>query len=181
MAWRRQLAVAALALAIAVGAAAAAEPTPTGEIDPSLFSPVVVPATPELIYDFRVPAPTPGRAVQAALPTPIVIVPATPKPVRRNPSVADAKAYALSRLGATQFSCLDRLARRESGWRVHAVNSSSGAYGIPQALPGSKMAIIADDWRDNPVTQVRWMIRYVNARYGSACGAWAHSEAVGWY
>lgn len=97
------------------------------------------------------------------------------------PTVAEAKAYALSRLGATQFSCFDQLMEKESGWRVHATNSSSGAYGIPQALPGSKMAVIADDWRDNPITQVRWGIRYVNGRYGSACAAWGSWLDNRWY
>lgn len=92
-----------------------------------------------------------------------------------------AKKYALSRLGPTQFSCLDKLFTRESHWRWNARNSSSGAYGIPQALPGSKMAKAGSDWRTNPITQVKWGLMYINSRYGSACGAWSHSQRTGWY
>lgn len=97
------------------------------------------------------------------------------------PSVADAKGYALSVLGPTQYSCLDQIAIHESHWNPYDLNKSSGAYGIPQALPGSKMAVIADDWHDNPITQVRWMIRYVNGRYGSACAAWSFWVDNRWY
>ena len=70
---------------------------------------------------------------------------------------------------------------RESGCRVDATNASSGAYGIPQALPGTKMASAGADWQTNPVTQIRWMIGYVNGRYGGWQGAMAHKNARGWY
>lgn len=80
-----------------------------------------------------------------------------------------------------QFSCLDNLWSRESGWNVHDVNGSSGAYGIPQALPASKMALYGSDWRDNPVTQIRWGLYYIASRYGSPCNAWAHSQDRNWY
>ena len=70
---------------------------------------------------------------------------------------------------------------RESGCRYNASNSSSGAYGIPQALPGSKMASAGDDWETNPVTQIKWMIKYVNGRYGGWAGAQAWWEAHHWY
>ncbi|KJL44942.1 hypothetical protein RR49_00093 [Microbacterium ginsengisoli] len=70
---------------------------------------------------------------------------------------------------------------RESGWRANALNPSSGAYGIPQALPGSKMATAGADWRTNGNTQINWGLAYISARYGSPCGAWAHSQATGWY
>lgn len=70
---------------------------------------------------------------------------------------------------------------RESGWNAFAENAASGAYGIPQALPGSKMASAGADWRTNPATQVRWGLRYIRDSYGSPCGAWQHSEADGWY
>lgn len=95
--------------------------------------------------------------------------------------VGDVKEYAASLVGPEQFGCLDALFTRESGWNPSARNRSSGAYGIPQALPGSKMASAGADWQTNPHTQVRWGVSYVNARYGSACGAWAHSESHGWY
>ncbi|GIF10855.1 hypothetical protein Ate01nite_08870 [Actinoplanes teichomyceticus] len=80
-----------------------------------------------------------------------------------------------------QFPCLDRLWKRESGWNHRATNSSSGAYGIPQALPGSKMASVADDWKTNPATQIKWGLGYIEDRYNTPCGAWNHSESVGWY
>jgi hypothetical protein len=80
----------------------------------------------------------------------------------------------------SQFGCLDSLWTRESHWNVHAANPS-GAYGIPQSLPGSKMASEGSDWRDNPVTQIKWGLGYIADRYGSPCGAWAHSEGHGWY
>lgn len=80
-----------------------------------------------------------------------------------------------------QYGCLNVLIGRESGWRVDATNPSSGAYGIPQALPGSKMASHGADWRTNPRTQLRWMVSYCDGRYGSPCGALSHSHSVGWY
>ncbi len=83
--------------------------------------------------------------------------------------------------GLDQFGCLDSLYMRESGWRVNADNPSSSAYGIPQALPGSKMSTAGADWETNPVTQIRWGLGYIEDRYGSPCGAWAHSESHGWY
>ena len=83
--------------------------------------------------------------------------------------------------GMEQYDCLVALWNRESRWNVYAHNKSSGAYGIPQSLPGEKMATVADDWQTNPATQIEWGLRYISARYGSPCGAWAHSEAVHWY
>lgn len=83
--------------------------------------------------------------------------------------------------GAEQWPSLDRLIMRESGWNPRAANASSGAYGLPQALPGSKMAAVGSDWRTNPVTQVRWMLSYIAGRYGTPQAAWAHSESSGWY
>ena len=83
--------------------------------------------------------------------------------------------------GPDQFGCLDSLYSRESGWRVNADNPYSSAYGIPQALPGSKMASAGSDWATNPVTQIRWGLGYIQDRYGSPCGAWSHSQGHGWY
>jgi hypothetical protein len=83
--------------------------------------------------------------------------------------------------GAGQFGCLNSLWTRESGWKHTAQNRSSGAYGIPQALPGSKMASVGKDWRTNPVTQIRWGLQYIQASYGSPCAAWGHSQSHGWY
>lgn len=83
--------------------------------------------------------------------------------------------------GDEQFQCLDNLWTRESNWRHTAENPSSGAYGIPQSLPASKMSRFGDDYRENPVTQIKWGLWYIDGRYGDPCGAWAHSESVGWY
>ena len=80
-----------------------------------------------------------------------------------------------------QFSCLVSLWNQESGWNVYATNPASGAYGIPQALPGSKMASAGADWQTDAATQIRWGLSYIKSLYGSPCGAWAHEEADGWY
>jgi len=80
-----------------------------------------------------------------------------------------------------QWDCLDSLWNKESGWRWNADNPSSDAYGIPQALPGSKMSSMGSDWSTNPVTQIRWGLQYISSRYGTPCGAWAKSQAVNWY
>ncbi len=80
-----------------------------------------------------------------------------------------------------QFGCLDSLYTRESGWNPRADNPTSSAYGIPQSLPGSKMASAGADWATNPVTQITWGLGYIQDRYGSPCSAWGHSQAVGWY
>jgi hypothetical protein len=82
---------------------------------------------------------------------------------------------------ASQFSCLEPLWERESGWDVTAENPSSGAYGIPQALSGSMMASVGADWATDAATQIRWGLAYIKGRYGSPCGAWTHEEAEGWY
>jgi hypothetical protein len=79
-----------------------------------------------------------------------------------------------------QFSCLDSLWSRESGWNVTASNPD-GAYGIPQAYPGSKMASAGPNWQTDAATQIRWGLGYIKGLYGSPCGAWAHSQATGWY
>jgi hypothetical protein len=81
----------------------------------------------------------------------------------------------------SQFRCLDSLWTRESNWNHRAYNQSSGAYGIPQALPGSKMGGSGGDWRYNPFTQIHWGLSYIKSRYGSPCGAWGHFQSSNWY
>lgn len=83
--------------------------------------------------------------------------------------------------GDNQYACFNNIIIRESNWQVNATNPSSGAYGIPQSLPGSKMATIASDWRTNPATQIIWGIEYMKKRYGSPCGAWGFKSSHGWY
>jgi len=81
----------------------------------------------------------------------------------------------------SQFSCIDRIWTQESNWNVHADNPHSSAYGIPQALPGSKMASAGPDWHDSAETQIRWGLEYIKNRYGSACSAWAFKSSHGFY
>lgn len=102
------------------------------------------------------------------------------------PDPGSAQALAAQMIAArgwpsTEFDCLVALWKKESNWRVNAMNVSSGAYGIPQALPGSKMATAGADWQTNPATQITWGLGYIAGRYGSPCGAWGHSQARNWY
>lgn len=95
---------------------------------------------------------------------------------------AGAKAYAATRVGTgAEYTCLVQLWNKESGWRTNANNPSSGAYGIPQSLPGNKMASFGLDWQTNYRTQVNWGISYIQSSYGTMCSAWAHSVAHNWY
>ena len=82
---------------------------------------------------------------------------------------------------SSEFSCLVSLWNVESGWNVYASNPSSGAYGIPQALPGSKMASAGPSWQSDAATQIRWGLGYIQSSYGSPCAAWSHEQADGWY
>ncbi len=82
---------------------------------------------------------------------------------------------------SSEFSCLDALYMSESGWDVHADNPTSDAYGIPQALPGGKMASVGSDWANNPVTQIRWGLQYIRSSYGNPCSAWSFKQGHGWY
>jgi hypothetical protein len=83
--------------------------------------------------------------------------------------------------GMDQMPCLDNLWTRESHWNTASENKSSGAYGIPQAVPGDKMKAYGADWKTNPVTQIRWGLNYISTRYTTPCGAWSHSQSSGWY
>jgi hypothetical protein len=103
--------------------------------------------------------------------------------VAPSPGSAQAIAYKLVQARGwddSQFQCLVALWNRESGWRVNAANPS-GAYGIPQALPGSKMGAYGSDWATNPATQIKWGLSYISGSYGTPCGAWGHSNSYGWY
>jgi len=109
----------------------------------------------------------------------------TTVPAAAPPDPSSAQGIAYSLLGSygfstSQWGCLKDLWNQESGWRYNAENAS-GAYGIPQALPGSKMASAGADWLTNPTTQIKWGLGYIKATYGTPCGAWGHEEADGWY
>ena len=149
---------------------------------PTTDAPTPVPTTPPPAPATAVPTTkTPTRA-----PTPTKKAPQPPVV----PSVG-CTAYTGNKLVACnilpefgystgEMSALVPMWQKESGWSVTAANSS-GAYGIPQALPGSKMASVASDWRTNPATQIRWGLSYIKGRYGSPSAAWAYWQAHGWY
>ena len=98
-----------------------------------------------------------------------------------NPQTIAEALLAKFGFSSSQMSCLIPLWAGESGWRVNAENASSGAYGIPQALPGSKMATAGADWQTNAATQIEWGLGYIRDRYGSPCGAWGFKQGHGWY
>ena len=100
---------------------------------------------------------------------------------KQDPKAAARAMLAEFGFADSQFSCLSSLWTRESNWLYTATNPSSGAYGIPQSLPASKMASAGADYRTNPVTQIRWGLGYIKQVYGTPCGAWAHSQSTGWY
>lgn len=157
---------------------------------------VVAPDTPASAHD--------GRGVMESLPVqsqqfthtgddPTVIVrdsygatakPKAPLVAIPDPGTAKAFAYGLVKdmgWGEDQYSCLVALWTRESQWNALAENPYSGAYGIPQSLPGNKMASAGADWKTNPETQIRWGLGYITGRYITPCGAWEHSERKNWY
>ncbi|GAA3391481.1 transglycosylase SLT domain-containing protein [Streptomyces roseoviridis] len=96
-------------------------------------------------------------------------------------TIAEVKAIARQMIPADQFQCFSNIVDHESGWNYRATNPSSGAYGLVQALPGSKMASAGADWQTNPATQIKWGLSYMNNRYDSPCGAWSFWQANRWY
>ncbi|MFF7792290.1 transglycosylase SLT domain-containing protein [Streptomyces sp. NPDC007991] len=102
-------------------------------------------------------------------------------PVATSYSIAQIQAMARQLVPAGQFQCFSNIVDHESDWNYKAVNPSSGAYGMFQALPGSKMSSVGADWRTNPATQIKWGLNYMNDRYGSPCDAWSFWQANNWY
>ncbi|WP_328887330.1 transglycosylase SLT domain-containing protein [Streptomyces sp. NBC_00316] len=96
-------------------------------------------------------------------------------------TVAEVQAMARQMMPADQFQCFSNIVDHESSWNYRASNPSSGAYGLVQALPGSKMASAGADWQTNPATQIKWGLSYMNGRYDSPCGAWSFWQANHWY
>lgn len=125
--------------------------------------------------------PQKAAALAAAAQTEVQAITETVDAAKGDPKAIASALLAGYGWSASQFSCLDGLWERESHWNPLAHNSSSGAHGIPQALPGSKMASVGADWATNPVTQIKWGLGYIKARYGSPCAAWGHSQGHGWY
>jgi hypothetical protein len=164
-----------------VSPAPVSTPTPS----PATVTAPVVPTT------TATPPVTPAPVVTAVVPaTPKAVA---PKPVAAKPAIVAKAASAVTpraiaqSLAAShgwtgaQWVCLDKLWQHESKYETTVRNVRSGAYGIPQALPASKMATAGADWRTNPVTQVKWGLSYIAARYGTPCGAWQHEEYHGSY
>jgi hypothetical protein len=104
--------------------------------------------------------------------------PATPSGSPQQIAAAMLSSFGWS---SSEFGCLQSLWNAESGWNPSATNPISGAYGIPQALPGSKMASAGADWQTNPATQIKWGLGYIKQVYGSPCAAWSHEQSTGWY
>jgi hypothetical protein len=102
-------------------------------------------------------------------------------PVQSSYTVAQIQAMARQMVASGQFQCFSNIVDHESSWNYRAVNASSGAYGLFQALPGSKMSSVGADWQTNPATQIKWGLNYMNSRYGSPCEAWSFWQANHWY
>jgi hypothetical protein len=151
--------------------------SPAGEVRAAVRAPGDLPAQAYTIADLQHPgAVRDGYSISRIRTAPAVGVP--------DAGTAQAIAYdmVLARgWDQSEFECLVALWNRESHWNVYAHNPSSGAYGIPQALPGDKMATAGADWQTNPTTQITWGLGYIAGRYGTPCGAWEHSERTGWY
>jgi hypothetical protein len=140
--------------------------------------------TPPVVVKPKVVAPAPAATATTTSAAPAVAAPA-PAPAAAAPTPGSAQAIGAQLVAArgwdsSQFNCLVSLWNRESGWNVYAANPS-GAYGIPQALPGSKMASVGADWQTSASTQITWGLNYIQGRYTNPCGAWAHSQAFNWY
>ncbi|NUO43018.1 MAG: transglycosylase SLT domain-containing protein [Streptomyces sp.] len=111
-----------------------------------------------------------------------LVLTAAPAQAATTDSAAQAKSIAHKMIpNSAQYSAFSHIVEHESGWDVNATNASSGAYGLVQALPGSKMATAGSDWKTSAQTQIKWGLDYMNSRYGSPSGAWAFWQANGWY
>ncbi|MFJ9536860.1 transglycosylase SLT domain-containing protein [Streptomyces sp. NPDC101225] len=121
-----------------------------------------------------------SAAVAAA--TAGLVLTAAPAHAATANSATEARSIAHQLIpSAAQYNAFSKIVEHESGWNVTATNSSSGAYGLVQALPGSKMASAGSDWKTNAKTQIKWGLNYMNSRYGSPVGAWSFWQAHGWY
>ncbi|MEU9259016.1 hypothetical protein AB0D68_11085 [Streptomyces sp. NPDC048212] len=159
----------------------------TGLVEPEVQVKEFVSPGPTITEIRNVKVPVPGPTVTKKVTITKTVRPAVPKEVsrsneRKKSAVSSGSARDIARqIFGSGFSCADSLITKESGWRLNATNPSSGAYGLPQSLPGSKMASAGSDWRTNPATQLRWMKSYVDSHYGGICNAWTHSQAHNWY
>jgi hypothetical protein len=164
------------------------DPVPAHSATPApkpVPEPKPVPAPKPVPVPAPAPAPMPEPAPEPPAPAPAPpLAPNIPGGAVNDP--AGAKAFAAGALasfgwGQDQFPCLNKLWEQESNWRTNATNPYSGAYGIAQALQPSRYGDVGSDWLTNYRTQVTWGLGYIRDRYGSPCGAWEHSQTIGWY
>jgi len=139
---------------------------------------MTVVGTPKIAAQPVASSPTSSDSGSSGGTAPVVNEPAPDPGTAQHVAYELLPSYGFSASG--QFGCLDDIWSRESGWRYNAENAS-GAYGIPQALPGDKMASAGPDWQTNVTTQIKWGIGYIKATYGSPCDAWSFWQAHGWY
>ncbi|MFF4346393.1 transglycosylase SLT domain-containing protein [Streptomyces sp. NPDC001530] len=133
----------------------------------------VIASPKKVLTGAAVAAATTGMVLAAA---PAQAAPAT------TTSTSSAQAIAHQMIpDAAQYNAFSKIVEHESGWNPSATNASSGAYGLVQALPASKMASAGPDWKTNPATQIKWGLDYMNSRYGSPVAAWSFWQANGWY
>jgi hypothetical protein len=171
--------------ALLLTATAATVVTFTGAAAGLAAAPAPVQDQPELVADATAPG-LHARTVLVAH-APVRLAPPRPVAHHRRPHYTGSPRVIGRRMAAArgwtgaQWTCLDKLWTRESGWHVHNRNGSSGAYGIPQSMPAHKMASAGSDWRDNATTQIRWGLSYIASVYGTPCGAWNHSQNYGYY
>jgi resuscitation-promoting factor RpfB len=165
---------------IFVAPQAMADPATTPTLTVAVATPTLDPRpTPTLIpppVPVLIPAPTP---TPIPTPTPTPKPKPTPAPTMRD-TVWNARIYVKNRVGFAGYDCINALWTKESGWNPYS-GDPNGAYGIPQAFPGYKMAAFGSNWRYSPLTQVKWGLWYISSRYGSACEAWSFWQAHGWY
>lgn len=157
----------------------AAPPPPPPKVEAPVTPVTATPEAPTSTATVKAEAATGAKKATQA---PVAQAPAAT--VKVSPGSAQAEAANQMQAygwGAEQLTCLVSLWEKESNWNSTAENPSSGAYGIPQSLPGSKMASAGADWRTNPATQIKWGLGYIKDRYKTPCGAWGHSVQVGWY
>lgn len=165
-----------------------AEPDPTPRSSPSAIPASATSALAAAVFTFTLPIETPPPPWASMLdqfatptlePTPKPTAKPTPKPTMRD-TVWNARTYVKNRVGAKGYNCINAIWTAESKWNPRA-GDPNGAYGIPQALPGSRMAAFGSNWRYSPLTQVKWGLWYINSRYGSACAAYTFWAAHAWY
>lgn len=154
----------------------------TPAADPQVFAVASVtrPVVDRDDFAVEAPAPKPRRAAQQSLAEAAIGGPAVPAATPGSAQAIAAQMVAARGWGVDEYGCLVSLWNKESGWRTTAANPN-GAYGIPQAYPGSKMASAGADWQTNPATQITWGLDYIGGRYGTPCGAWGQSQATGAY